>query len=129
MSDYAVWNSTIKRRTPLKSKGGSRFPKHRQPKFWAWMGKLAKSGDVRCENDGPDCNYWPVGYPERAHLSPRSQGGDDKGNTVFLCTACHRRQEKRADEFIAETGIDLYERARRWGKLFGGQAPDFVDLS
>lgn len=62
----------------------------------------------------------PCGGPiEAAHLIPRSRAGvfapDGRPNLVPLCGyAHHPRQEKRTDAFIAETGVDLWAKARRF---------------
>lgn len=58
----------------------------------------------------------PCGGPiEAAHLEPRSRAGyltrDGRPNLAALCRTHHRRQEKRADAFIAETGVPLWAKA------------------
>ena len=68
----------LKRKTRLKSRGGSLFPHKRQPKFMAWM--LEKCSERRpCDG----CGQWH--WLERAHLKPRGSGGADLSNLALLC--------------------------------------------
>lgn len=49
---------------------------------------------------------------DRAHLDPKSRGGDDKGNVALLCRECHTAQEKRTEYFEKERGVDLRAKAK-----------------
>jgi hypothetical protein len=49
---------------------------------------------------------------QRAHLIPKSRGGDDRYNVCLLCARCHRQQEKRTEVFIEECGADLFLKAQ-----------------
>lgn len=49
----------------------------------------------------------------RAHLMAKGSGGYDRRNVVLLCEDCHARQEKRTEEYMRETGVDLYAAALR----------------
>ena len=104
----------IKRGPAPKRKGGSRFPKRRDPEFMAWM--LARLlewllCDAECGRRAKD----------RARLDAKGNGGDDRNNVVLLCVTCHRRQEKRTGAFIRETGIDLRAKARGWTERYDGE--------
>ena len=100
------------KRTRLKSRGkrGSMYPHKRQPEFMGWMG--SKPNPDNCDG----CKRWR--WLAVAHIIPRSQGGEDQGNAVRLCDGpgdtCHRKQEKRTDAFISESGRDLHEIAREY---------------
>lgn len=101
----------LRRRSRPKARGGSLFPKRREPRYWKWCGEQVKCG-VPCDN----CGLYPAN--SRAHLIPRSLGGDDLWNIAFLCSGpgscfCHERSEKRADAFVREDdNSDLYAIAR-----------------
>ena len=83
-----------------------------------WMKECAAFLPIKCELQSSDCRYWPYSGAVTAHLIPRSRGGEDKGNTVFLCTKHHSLQEKRTDAFNAEHKINLYARAKRWAERY-----------
>ena len=101
----------LKRKTRLKSRGGSLFPHKRQPKFMAWM--LEKCSERRpCDG----CGQWH--WLERAHLKPRGSGGADLSNLALLCNPCHRTSEKRVDAWIAKHGVDLYAIAREHERAY-----------
>ena len=100
----------IRRRKPIKRKGkGSAFPHRRDPKYMAWL--LDKLAFQRPPCDGG------CGRPAclRAHIKPRSRGGDDRNNVVLLDMECDWQSEKRMDRWMAEhPGVDLYATAKRW---------------
>jgi len=107
------------KRTPVKRKGGSRFPKRRDRRYMIWLLEQLKLG-ARCDGE--------CGRPaeHRAHLIPKGSGGDDRLNVALLCGRCHERQEKRVQAYIDETGNDLFWKAARWDNLYThetGRAP------
>ena len=107
------------KRSPIRRKWiVKRFKKRRDPHFMVWMDKLTALVQTRCETHGQNCEYWPYNRALRAHLIPRSRGGEDKGNVVFLCRKHHDQQEKRTDAFNREHNIDLYARAKRWAERY-----------
>lgn len=88
----------IKRRTRIKAKGGSRFPKQRQPEYTAWITTLS------CTVANADC--WQGIHP--AHVNrTRASGAPDLGEVVPLCPFHHAEQEGRTARFNAKYGIDL----------------------
>ncbi len=101
----------LARKTRLKARGGHSFPKRRNPKFMSWI--LEKCRERRpCDG----CQRWR--WLERAHLAAKGSGGYDAGNLALLCSSCHEASEKRVDAWIAETGVDLYERAREYEREY-----------
>lgn len=102
----------LKRRTPLKARGNSAFPARRHPEFMRWMRAKCKEGPRPCDG----CRRWR--WLERAHLKSRVSGGNDLGGVCLLCRTCHEAQEKRTDAWIAETGVDLWARAREYEREF-----------
>jgi hypothetical protein len=79
--------------TPIKKRnakrGGSRFPKRRDPAYCAWIRTLpCLLREVLTADWRPAC----AGRVECAHVQSRGAGGDDVANTVPLCTHHHRRQ-------------------------------------
>ena len=104
--------TAIKRKTRLRNRGGSMFPLTAEDKAqWRWMKPLTESqGPCDCE-----CGRW--GYRQRAHLHAKGSGGHVVNNIVMLIPACHDRQEKRTNAFMAELAVggwivDLYAKAR-----------------
>lgn len=79
------------RRTRLTAKGGSRFPKRRDPDYCQWVRSLS------CEM-GRRLHWWtgiPCSGPvECAHVKSRGAGGDDRGNCLALCRSHHRLQHR-----------------------------------
>jgi len=121
----SVKRSPLVRRTPLRSRGGSRFPHRRDPAFMAWMLVQVQNGE-RCEVDSADCDYWPSGQAERVHLDAKGSGGDDKGNCCLLCHKHHGLQEKRTAWFERRFKINLRARARRWAERYDNGGEDFA---
>jgi 5-methylcytosine-specific restriction endonuclease McrA len=66
----------------------TRFPRRRDPAFMQFMARQIEAGRP-CDNG---CGRMAV---HRAHLKPRSRGGDDKGNVALCCKSCHDHYEKR----------------------------------
>lgn len=99
------------KRSPLRRKGGSRFPKRRDPLYMLWLGERLL--------ERPPCDACKQNRAtERAHLDAKGSGGYDRLNIALLCAPCHHRQEKRTDLFMRETGADLYAAAARWDNLY-----------
>ena len=78
---------------------------------WLLEHLIAGSGCDACANRA--CH--------RAHLIPKSRGGDDRGNVVLLCSDCHRRQEKRTEAFIQECRLDLFWKAKFWTRRYDAE--------
>lgn len=58
----------------------------------------------------------------RAHLRAKGSAGDDLWNVVLLCALCHALQEKRAEAFCAELGVDLFAKAAGHTERFLAEA-------
>ncbi len=87
------------------------FPKRRDPTYMDWLRHQLLSV-VDCD---ADCGKIAT---ERAHLIPKSRGGDDRMNVSLLCHGCHEKQEKRTDRFCIETGVGLHRKAENWTKKY-----------
>jgi 5-methylcytosine-specific restriction endonuclease McrA len=98
-----------RRRGGRRARRGSLFPRRRDLAYWRWLGEELARGRL-CDACGMRRAM------ARAHLVPRSRGGGDRDNVVLLCDGpgggCHRRQEKRTEAFVRETGVDLWAVAR-----------------
>ena len=96
----------IKRKTPLRSRGRSRFPKRRDP------GYLARIRGMPCTiltHSTGTCS----GITEPAHVRIRGAGGDDVGNVIPLCQRHHRIQHDAGIQtFQLMYNIDMAEIAR-----------------
>ena len=96
--------TAIRKRNPRK---GSRFPKRRDPAYCAWIRTLpclCSPPDVVGMDGEASC----AGRVECAHVVSRGAGGDDRGNTVPLCTRHHRRQHMAGiRSFQAWYSLDL----------------------
>lgn len=107
--------SRLERKTRLRNRGGRMFKQTLDDRaFWRWLRE-------RCPQPCDVCAY-PT--RSRCHCVPRSRGGLDLNNTVYLCEdrhaivnddpvgkpirGCHSKQEKRCGAFCVETGVDLY---------------------
>jgi len=107
----------IRQGRPIKRRGGSRFPRRRDPKFMAWMVEQIRRG-VWCDACGRQR------ASARAHLDAKGSGGFDRGNTVLLCDGpegCHRLQEKRTAAFCRERGVDLQAQANAWATAYANR--------
>lgn len=116
----------IKRKTRLKAKGGSRFPKRRCQPYLDWL------REQRCCVLGhPSGAYvsvfqvdgvWKHGWPpsqgtqvviDPAHITSRNAGGDDLYNAVSLAHHLHEEQHRIGiRSFQAKYGVDLKEKAK-----------------
>lgn len=95
---------------PLKAKGGSRFPKQRQPAYTAWIKTLP------CTAANGDC--WAGIHP--AHVNKtRAQGAQDIGEVVPLCPFHHAEQEGRTAQFNRKYKVDLSQVATDLAKEYG----------
>ena len=138
MPDRRQWNSTlaaptkpIARHTRLHNRGGSMFKLTADDKAqWKWFGEYVKRPH-RCDG----CAHYT--YLSRCHLLAKGKGGRVIDNIALLCEGeivgtdlgplaipgCHELQEKRTERFEAETGVDLYAKARahtaQWRKETG----------
>ena len=89
----------LRRRAALRAKGGSRFPKRRDPDYCAWIRTLPCAVIY-----AGDC----AGRIECAHVTSRGAGGKDVGNTFAACTRHHREQHRIGiSSFEAKYTIDL----------------------
>jgi len=112
MTERRAWNSNlaaptkpIARHTRLRNRGGSMFKLTADDKtLWKWLSVYRESRHC----DG--CGAWGF-FLHRAHLLAKSRGGRVVDNIALLCGGCHEAQEKKTEQFIAETGIDLYAKA------------------
>jgi hypothetical protein len=117
--------SDIPRRTPLKrgkppqrktrvkarnaKRGGSRFPKRRDPEYREWIRTLdCLVGDLMCHG-GVEC----------AHVKTRGAGVDDRGNCVPLCGFHHFEQHDLGiRHFQTRHKLDLAAIARNLGERY-----------
>ncbi len=91
--------SRLRRRTPLRSRGRSRFPGRRQPDYKAWIATLP------CLVTGG----WPV---DPAHVRSRGAAGSDYANIVPLTHRLHRElHDMGRRTFEAKYGVDLAREA------------------
>lgn len=90
-------------------RGGSLFPKRRDPAYMRWCLDQLDRGVV-CDMCGQRRAN------ARAHVDPKGNGGFDAGGILLLCDGpgdtCHRKQEKRTDAVSKEIGKNL--RAIAW---------------
>lgn len=131
MARHRAWNSSLNaptkpmaRKTRLRNRGGRLFPQSPEDKaYFDALGQLlTEAGRLRCDGCARQA------YCSRAHLNPRSRGGCDRNNIALLCESepgytndyvtvpdvigCHPQQEKQTEAFVAETGVDLWAKAR-----------------
>jgi len=109
----------LARKTRLKAKGGSRFPKSVNRKYRAW---------IRTQS----CVLYPVawcgGYEGRsriepAHVKPFASSGRDAGTICPLCPKHHDEQEGKTREFEARYGVNLTDLAAQyWARYQQEQA-------
>jgi hypothetical protein len=126
--------SDIPRRTPLKrgkppqrktrvkarnaKRGGSRFPKRRDPAYREWIRSLP------CAARDALAPYLPTlsrcyGIIECTHVKSRGAGGDDFGNCIPLCTGHHRHQHDWGIMAFANYyKLDLAAIARNLGERY-----------
>ena len=116
MTDRRAWNSTlnaatkrIERRTPLRNRGGSMFPKRRDKAYTDWIKTLP------CLLFALHECWSPI---DPAHVfKTRACGAYDRGEVVPLCRKAHREQEGRTVAFMMETGVNVRRIAKelqRW---------------
>lgn len=106
--------SRLTRKTPLKAKGKSRFPKRRNPEYLAWIRTLpccvwhVRTGDRVPIVIGDSIPETWVARIEAAHVKSRGAGGWDVGNTVPLDMLLHTEQHRIGiKSFEAKYGVDL----------------------
>lgn len=107
------------RRSRPRAKGGSRFPKRRDPAYMRWMLERLADGNP-C-----DCGCG-IRATHRAHLTAKGSGGFDRDNVVLLATACHAQQEKRTARFEVERGLAsgfLDGKAQAWTARYDAEGP------
>jgi hypothetical protein len=109
-----VKKSCLKRRTPLRAKGRSRFPKTVDLPYRAWICSLPCL--IRRKHH---CQ----GRPNRRHVEPAhvktwGSSGQDRGNLVPLCPAAHDEQEGRTRELEERYGVDLKYEAERLAEVY-----------
>jgi hypothetical protein len=100
--------------TPIKKRnakrGGSRFPKRRDPAYCAWIRTLPCL--LVGESPFAGARITCAGRVECAHVRTRGAAGDDRGNTVPLCTRHHRQQHDAGiKSFELFYGLNLEWRA------------------
>lgn len=66
------------------------------------------------------CNYWPT---DAAHVISRGANGDDVGNVVSLCRACHTTQHAIGIKtFCQRYNVDLEKKAGEYAELYRKQS-------
>ncbi len=114
-----AWNSSLPaptkpmvRKTRLRNRGRSLFPKRRDHAYTEWVKTLPC---VLFGTLGHEC-YGPT---DPAHVfKTRAVGAYDRGETVPLCRAHHRQQEGRTAAFILETGVNVQRIAKELPRLY-----------
>jgi hypothetical protein len=103
-----VKRSPLKRRTPLKARGGRRFKHPRDPDY------LVYRRSQPCLLASADC--W--GRIDPHHEPPLSRGGTDN-RTVSLCQSHHaRRTATTLAKFNAQYKVDLEAEAVRLHRAY-----------
>ena len=111
-----AWNSTlpaptkpIGRKTPLRNRGGSMFPKRRDRTYTDWIKTLPCVLFTLHECWGPI---------DPAHVfKTRGAAAYDRGEVVPLCRKAHDEQEGRTVAFIIKWGVNVRRIAKelqRW---------------
>jgi hypothetical protein len=110
----------LPRRTRIKARnakrGGSRFPKRRDPAYCAWIRThpCVAAGRGDWIDGGKPC----AGRVECAHVVSRGAGGPDVANTVPLCTRHHREQHTIGiRSFETRYGLNLEMKALYFGAI------------
>ena len=87
----------LKRKARLKVKGGSRFPKRRNPEYRAFIRTFP------CVVEGCE------GQVECCHVRTRGAGGEDEGGTFPCCRKHHSLQHSMGVRSFQERfGLDLW---------------------
>ena len=105
--------SALRRKSGLRRKFKSRFPKRRDPEFMAWFRGMAIRGVLHCQVCG--------GPAIPIHIKPKGSGGYDLGNVADLCWWHHSEQEGHTKEFEKKYGIDLQARANEIEAMYDGR--------
>jgi len=107
---------TTKRKTRLRARGRSRFPKRRNPEFKKWLRTFPCSVEG-CESPS-----------ECAHVKSQGAGGDDVGACVPLCAGHHRfdLHQYGIATFQLRYGLDLAQIAAGYGEAWVQRAPAVV---
>jgi len=93
------------KKTPLKRKGRSRFPKRRCPEYRAW---IATHPCATCGRESVCC-----------HVETQGHGGWDIGNCWPGCPCCHAEQHMMGiNSFQTWYGIDLVQIAAAYGEAW-----------
>ena len=88
------------KRSPLRRRGRSRFPKRRDLDYQCWI-------------SGQPCLVCGA-RSVVAHVKTQGSGGYDRGNIVPLCCLHHGEQEGRTAAFEVEYGVDLLAAGARF---------------
>ena len=112
-----VWNSTIKRRTPLKTKGGSRFPKMVDEDFRSFVRQEP------CVIRRHHICWLPVAA---CHVIPKSRGVPDRSNLYPGCVLAHAEQEGKTKAFEEKYNLDLSRIACELWQRYCRAGLDFV---
>jgi hypothetical protein len=111
--------ATLARRTPLKARGGDRFPRLRDDKYRAFI------------REQP-CHLWHgalcfIELPSvAAHVKSRGAGGPDRGNILPLCRAHHQEQHAIGiRSFEARYHVDLAQIAAEYATDYARDYPTF----
>jgi hypothetical protein len=97
--------TVLTRKTPLRARGRSRFPRFRDEQWCAYIRSLPCLIGHACE-----------GPTEPDHVRTRAAGGVDVGGTVPLCRKHHReRHTTGIISFQLKHSVDL----KKWATLLG----------
>ena len=91
--------SWIKRKTRLRNRGGSMFPKRRDKAYTDWIKTLP------CLLFALHDCWIPI---DPAHVfGTRATGAYDRGEVVPLCRKAHREQEGHTADFMIQWGLNV----------------------
>ena len=106
------------RRTPLRSRGGHRFPKQVDEGFRQFV------REQPCILHGRHVCWLPV---QACHVIPKSRGVPDAANLFPGCVLVHAVQEGKTSEFEKMYDIDLKHIAQTLWDCYSSGGFDFVD--
>ena len=114
-------SAALRRYTPLRSRGRSRFPGRRDPEFMAWFREMCGIRYYNCKVCGERA--------EPHHVVSVGAGGDDIGNVVPLCRPCHREVHDNGREWFERIrDVDLMALAFEVSEDYGGGTFPFADF-
>lgn len=108
--------SPLIRRTPLKSRGGSRFPEQVDEGFQEFVRQQP------CVLAGRHSCWLPV---QACHVIPKSRGVPDAANLSPGCVLAHAAQEGKTEEFERKYNLNLNHIARTLWDCYSSGGFDF----